>query len=167
MMRPVGVLARGLFDALRSRADDPRRFIDAWEFAEFRRFPRATRDQITRAEDRLGFPLPDALRAVYLEVANGGFGPGYGLVGVDNGATDDRGNTIERLYEELSEPDPEVPDWQWVERALPFCYQGCQVYSCAMPDSSVIDLDGYDWDVTRTPLVEWLARWADAQLSHP
>ncbi len=166
-MCPVGVLTRELIDALRSRADDPRRFIDAWQFVEFRRFPRAAREQITRAEDRVGFPLPEALRAVYLEVANGGFGPGYGLIGVDGGATDDRGDTIEHLYEHLSEPDPEVDDWEWPERALPFCYRGCQVYSCVMPDGSVIDLDGYDWHDTGIPLVDWLSRWADGMLSEP
>ncbi len=141
MMCPVGVLARELIDALRSLADDPRRFIDAREFVNFRRFPCATREQITRAEDRVGFPLPDALRAVYLEVANGGFGPGYGLVGVDGGATHDGGDTLEDLYEHFSQPDPEGDDWEWPERALPICCWGCQVYSCVMPDGSVIDLD--------------------------
>ena len=161
MMLTVGIMPRRLIDALHSRADDPCRFIDAWEFAEFRRFPRATPAQIERAEDRVGFPLPDALRMVYLEVANGGFGPGYGILGVDDGATDDLGNNIEQLYEHLSAPDPGVPDWECRERALPFCYWGCQVYSCVLPDGSVIDLDGYDWRDDGIPLVEWLFRWAD------
>jgi len=32
------------------------------------------------AEKQLGFPLPDLLRQLYLEVGNGGFGPVFGLV---------------------------------------------------------------------------------------
>ena len=142
-MIPAWRSCRGeLVDAVRSRAGDPRRFIEQWEFAEFRRYPPATPEQLQRVEDRVGFPLPEALRTLYLEVGNGGFGPGYGILGVDDGATDDLGANVEQLYELLSAPDPEVPDWEWREHALPFRYLGCQVYSCVMPDGSVVDLDG-------------------------
>ncbi len=34
---------------------------------------------LTDAETIIGFPLPTLLRRIYLEVGNGGFGPGYGL----------------------------------------------------------------------------------------
>ncbi len=118
--------------------------------------------QIKRAEERTGFALPEALRDLYLGVANGGFGPGYGILGVDDGATDDRGDNVEQLYEHLSAPDPEVPDYEWRAQALPFCYFGCQVYACVMPDGLVVELDGYDWRDDRITLVEWLSRWADA-----
>jgi hypothetical protein len=37
---------------------------------------------IARAEAALGFALPPFLRRVYVEVADGGFGPGTGLLGV-------------------------------------------------------------------------------------
>ncbi len=160
MMFPVLALPRELLEALRSRAGDSRRFIDAAEFGEFRRYPPAAPDQITRAEHRIGFPLPEGLRTLYLEVANGGFGPGYGILGIDDGATDDRGDNVEELCEQLSAPDPEVPEWEWREHALPFCYWGCQVYSCLTPDGSVIDLDGYEWRGDGIPLVDWLWRWA-------
>ena len=163
----MAILPRKLIDALRSRASDPLRFIDACEFAEFRVFPRATPEQIKRAEDRVGFPLPEALRALYLEVANGGFGPGYGILGIDDGATDDMGDNLERCYELLSAPDLEAPEWEWPEHAVPLCYWGCQVYSCVMPDGSVVDLDGYDWLDNRIPLVEWLSRWADGRPPQP
>jgi hypothetical protein len=42
--------------------------------------PKAALDE---AEARLGFPLPAPLRRVYAEVANGGFGPGGGLLSVE------------------------------------------------------------------------------------
>ena len=45
----------------------------------------ATPEQLSEAERRLGVELPPLLRRLYLEVANGGFGPGSGLVGVVGG----------------------------------------------------------------------------------
>jgi hypothetical protein len=68
-------LSRELIEALDIRAGDPRRFIDASEFARFRRYPRATPTQIKFAEGLIGFPLPDGLRAIYLEGSDRGLGP--------------------------------------------------------------------------------------------
>jgi hypothetical protein len=38
-----------------------------------------TEASVEAAENQLGFPLPPALRQIYLEVGDGGFGPGDGL----------------------------------------------------------------------------------------
>lgn len=59
--------------------DDPRRFGFV--------FPPATEEQVQATETRLGFALPPLLRCLYLQVANGGFGPGLGLPGVKGGYT--------------------------------------------------------------------------------
>src|SRR5436190_5225939 len=48
-------------------------------------------------ESLLGFRLPPFLRRLYCEVANGGFGPDYGLVGMFAGHTDG-GKDIVGLY---------------------------------------------------------------------
>jgi hypothetical protein len=40
--------------------------------------PPVTTKDLRVAERALGVQLPDLLRAIYREVANGGFGPGYG-----------------------------------------------------------------------------------------
>ncbi len=48
-------------------------------------FPPATADQLAATEQALGLPLPPVLRVLYRELANGGFGPGYGLRGVLGG----------------------------------------------------------------------------------
>ena len=45
----------------------------------------ATEEQLLETEDLLGFPLPPLLRELYKQLANGGFGPGYGLIGVTGG----------------------------------------------------------------------------------
>jgi hypothetical protein len=52
--------------------------------------PVATMGDLADAERRLGFALPSFYRRLLLEVGNGGFGPGYGLIGVPpNGFVDD------------------------------------------------------------------------------
>ena len=43
--------------------------------------------------------IPPLLRRLLAEVANGGFGPGSGLIGVQGGSAADQGRTIEDLYE--------------------------------------------------------------------
>ena len=45
--------------------------------------PPATDSALIAAEARLGRPFPPALRRVYLEVADGGFGPGGGIIAAD------------------------------------------------------------------------------------
>ncbi|HZS77994.1 MAG TPA: SMI1/KNR4 family protein [Ktedonobacteraceae bacterium] len=64
-------------ESRRVAADDPRR-------EGFACLP-ATPQQLAAAEKELGFALPATLRALYIELANGGFGPGYGLRGVVGG----------------------------------------------------------------------------------
>lgn len=49
-------------------------------------WPPATAAQLEQTETRLGFPLPNFLWCVYHEIANGGFGPGHGIIGVQDGA---------------------------------------------------------------------------------
>jgi hypothetical protein len=48
-------------------------------------FPPATEKQLQETEEGLGFPLPPLLRALYTHVANGGFGPAYGVTGTSSG----------------------------------------------------------------------------------
>ncbi len=48
-------------------------------------FPPASEAQMRKTEQQLGFALPPLLRLLYTHVANGGFGPGYGLIGVIGG----------------------------------------------------------------------------------
>ena len=48
-------------------------------------FAPASEQQIRHTEQQLGFPLPQLLRHLYAEIANGGFGPGYGIIGVEDG----------------------------------------------------------------------------------
>lgn len=110
----------------------------------FRACPPATVKAVASTEKRLGFGLPPTLRRIYLDVANGGFGPGYGVMGVEGGFTDDMGNTVADLYESYRQPDPEDPSWQWPQGYLPICHWGCVVYSvvdCSRSPSPVYFAD--------------------------
>lgn len=81
-------------------------------------------------EQRLGFTLPPLLKRLYAEIGNGGWGPGYGLIGLTGGKPDDLGNTATSSYIVRRGRDPEEPDWQWPEGLLPICHWGCAIYSC-------------------------------------
>jgi len=43
---------------------------------------------VATVESRLGFGLPPLLRELYTQVGNGGFGPGYGILGLEGGFAD-------------------------------------------------------------------------------
>jgi hypothetical protein len=47
-----------------------------------RRAPEPATQDVLEAEAAIGFPLPTVPRRLYLEVANGGFGPQFGVMGV-------------------------------------------------------------------------------------
>lgn len=143
--------------------------------AAARCFPPATDDQIRSAEASLDFPLPAFLRRVYTAIANGGFGPGRGLLGVPGGAADEHGSSLVDLYDSFSAANPEDPGWRWPERLVPICCWGESVYSCvdcATPEGALacLDLAGYqpgrDLKEFLIPqrqltLEAWLRAWAE------
>ncbi len=49
------------------------------------KFPPATEEQPRQTENIMGFPHPPLLRMLYLQLANGGFGPGSGITGAFGG----------------------------------------------------------------------------------
>src|SRR6188508_996978 len=79
-------------------ADDPR-FL--------RVFSPLSETAIVDAEKRFGFHLPSLLRRLYLEVANGGFGYSYGLLGLSGGMTNERGNDAVSQYLMYCKPHPD------------------------------------------------------------
>jgi len=117
----------------------------------------------------LGFRFPEPLRRVYLEVANGGFGPGYGLVGVaPTGARIDglvkTGRAVE-VYREARDHGL----WLWPEGFLPLVHLGCgdwlagDLQDPAMP---IYPYGGGDAPVERhgrsfESLQDWLQAWLD------
>ena len=123
-------------------------------------------------ERRLGFTLPPLMKRVYAEIGNGGFGPGYGLIGLTNGVPDDTGETGPTIYESFRSADPNEPNWEWPNGLLPICHWGCAILSCvdcADPNfrMRIFDPnvhDGDDWVDSffeESPGFEmWIRAWA-------
>jgi hypothetical protein len=99
-----------------------------------------TTEDIAAAESRLGFELPALLRRIYTEIGNGGFGPGYGLVGLGGGHDGWVGGDLESLYVS-NRQNPPGGIAEWPEKVLPVCTWGCDIYSCldcSKPDAPVL-----------------------------
>jgi hypothetical protein len=133
-------------------------------------------EAVEAAESVIGFSLPRLLRRLYLQVANGGFGPGYGMLGVRGGHTDNTSRTAVDLY--IHARAASSGAWRWMpDGLLPICHWGCAIYSfvdCSHPDGPI-----WGWDPNPGPsderalfpqsmrLAEWLSRWVTRQLYQP
>jgi len=164
-----------LIARLSGRAADPVTAIDMAHMydAPPARYAPADATECAAAEQRLGFQLPEPVRRVYTTVANGGFGPGYGLMGLIGGAPLDTGDSAVSLFENFRDgEDPEDPLWNWPAGLLPVCHWGCAIYSCVdctQPDGPVVRFDpnghalGEPWGAAFRQESEsfeaWLGRW--------
>ncbi len=107
-------------------------------------YPPATPEQLQETEQILGFPLPPLLKMLYLQLANGGFGPGAGLRGAIGGygepGTFENGNdeTLIKCHRWGSPALIDLPTSQkvllpsdvWPHQLAPLCDLGCDVEVC-------------------------------------
>lgn len=91
-------------------------------------FPPASEDVLAEAESTLGFKIPPLLRLIYANVANGGFGPGYGIIGVKGGRASNLGTLVETYAEIIR--GAEYLGLEWKPGLLAFCEWGCNIFSC-------------------------------------
>jgi hypothetical protein len=136
--------------------------------------PPASLGDLHRAEALIGCPLPPAIAAVYSGVANGGFGPGYGLVGISGGRTGFASSHGQRHCEDQYAFLRRNADLNWPVFLLPLCDWGCGIYSCAdasRPDAPMSTAFGdllYDDPAHAVvpggrTFAHWLRAWADGQ----
>ena len=84
----------------------------------------ASCDLVISSEQKVGFPLWSDHRQILMELANGGFGPGYGLLGIDGGSVDDDGRSLIELRDMILSPEElSLP-------IIPLCDWGGGVWSC-------------------------------------
>jgi hypothetical protein len=122
---------------------------------------RATAEQIADAEAMLGYALHPLLGRLYLEIANGGFGPdGWRLM------------PVERL---TMCPRTDVPSGQprgWPDLVVAVMDVGCAMLSavdCGDPGGQVLLMDpnAFDsgqpeaWSLDAATLAHWLEAWLD------
>jgi hypothetical protein len=140
-----------LIARIRERAFDPRRATDfaARHGIASVASPPVTPQHIAAAEDTLGVCFSPLLVALYTQVGNGGFGPAYGLVSLDEMVDADV-----RFYEQYSSGClVKVCDW------------GCAIVSCldfSRPNLPVVR--AYMEIEDEAPsLRRWLENWLNDQ----
>jgi hypothetical protein len=136
-------------------------------------YPPATEEQVAITEAALGFSLPLLLRALYTNVANGGFGPGYGLERVGYSPTSDEQERDEKpvdlttyVRRHGSLDYIEIPSDMWPENLFTLCHWGCAIFShldCASGQVFWEEAgdDSYIFHSQSASLYEWLDLWAD------
>ncbi|MBO2447121.1 SMI1/KNR4 family protein [Actinomadura barringtoniae] len=137
--------------------------------------PPASPDSVSEAERYIGQPLPPLLRRIYLEVANGGFGPlqyDDGVLGVSGGEWQGDWADILDVYRAFTAdpPDPKTPPY------LVWLYDwGCAIWTlvdCRDERGPIWIWDGnLDDDETLYPmgidLAGWLSRALEGRLTAP
>jgi hypothetical protein len=103
------------------------------------------------AERAVGFKFPELVRAIYLKVGNGGFGPEYGIVGTKGGAKH-AGCTLETCYRDMLKLEGENSVWRWPIRLLPLANYGCGMWCCV------------DCEYKRLPMILWDPNNLDSDL---
>jgi hypothetical protein len=144
-------------------------------------YPPATWEMVRAAEERLGFPLPTLLGRLWVKVGNGGFGPGYGLFGLEGGHVEERSRfTLPELYFYAIE-DPDLlllpldkdaqllwnpPPWDpWPKKLVPICDWGSDSQSaidCSTPGGEMIDIrEGIERIPRRATFAQWMEDWVN------
>jgi cell wall assembly regulator SMI1 len=173
------------FGRFAHKADDPRH-------VRFLARP-ATAQHVAQAEQLLGFPLPEALTLLYRTLANGGFGPAYGLRSLDpaddhslicqyQGRSSPGNGTLSELGGQRLWAAPPHLSQQldlhstcWPSGLVPICHWGCGAeicLDCAAPHAPVIRVGPAEHDLhliltgVAPSFDVWLAQWlAEASVS--
>jgi hypothetical protein len=154
---------QGLIHKLKERVRDPERAVD-YPLSRTRIAPPVGMRTLAAAERQLGFELPELLRAIYSQVANGGFGPAYGFLGLRGGPTPE-GKTLVPQHQALRRLARANRHWRWPERLLPVCSLGCGMWSCldcARTRVPVFVFDPNILDDEETDKTEAVLRWSNA-----
>lgn len=112
-----------LVERVRTRIQDPRHTtsMSAYSPGLPGLYPPVTMLKVEAAEEKLAFGLPPLLRELYTQVGNGGFGPGYGIFGLEGGYTDPQiispdtinspqGGTLVEWYFTIRGMDDRIPE---------------------------------------------------------
>jgi hypothetical protein len=125
--------------------------------------PPATSEAVAEAEEVIGFPLPPLLRRLYLEVANGGFGPHKGILGVRGGTAQGNFADIADLYRDGPDPSGRI------RAGLVLIYDwGCTIWSLVDfrdPNGAMwCNHEGEHWPQGMN-LAEWLTSTLEGALT--
>lgn len=122
----------------------------------------ASASSLAHVEEKLGVSLPPVLREVYMTIANGGFGPGYGLLGGPGGHADEETGDLVGTYRWASE------GFIWPKSMVPIVDWGCLILSCvdcSDPRGEMVSVQLETGALARTgrSFEAWLGGWADGE----
>jgi hypothetical protein len=144
-----------LISALRRRAEDHTKRTDYVDSGCPDLGTPATPD-VDRAQRAMGFVLHPLHRRLLEEVANGGFGPGDGLIGLPGGRLDDDGHSLPDVRDKLGLdaytplPTPVVPLCEW----------GDGIWSCLDEETgAILTMDEHGPIDTGRLFWSWLEDW--------
>jgi SMI1 / KNR4 family (SUKH-1) len=148
----------------------------------------ATEEQLHATEQALGFSLPPLLRTLYAQLANGGFGAGYGIIGALGGFCE-AGDLVDNYLfhtkrarhielrddeqpmqpgERLELPETVWPryllylcDWDWAAASCIDCQTG-QVFLVHPSEENLY----YVIEPQARSLEEWLELWLQGELKY-
>jgi hypothetical protein len=146
-----------LVERVRTRIQNPKLTTSVNAFTPRRvgLYPATTMEIVEAAERKMGFRLPPLLRDLYTKVGNGGYGPGYGIFGLEGGYIDHdiinnfQGGALVEWYFAFRGTDDKIPElkhdfnserslfiepgadnWGWFDKLVPICNHGCWQLSC-------------------------------------
>ncbi len=147
--------------------NDLLRLLRARAESESRNGP-ASAPAVADFERAAGLRLPTFYARLLTEVANGGFGPGFGIVGIppDGFVDDDLGGDLLEAY--LERRACEEAAWRLPLGLLPLCNWGCGTFSyvdtlstgAAVVTADVLQ-DRIEYTETAVTLAAWLSDWVD------
>lgn len=169
-----------IIERIKTHIADPEAETDV----ELELYPPTTLDRVEAAEKELGFALPPLLKRLYIEVGNGGFGPEYGLAGIDGCGTNKASRDIVTLYRQQEGEEWKQRFPQWPDKMLKIGCLGCGMYAaidCSTPDYNLFlfEPNAYGLKMTdlekgdlrfanclfpyRSSFNEWLYAWAQGE----
>ncbi|MGW2831624.1 hypothetical protein [Streptomyces sp. NPDC001286] len=142
---------------------------------EHRLPPPAPAEAVAELEAIIGWPMPNLLRRLYLEVANGGFGPsGRVLSLTDTGQWYSDEESLLQLARAFGPAEPEPPHPP--RQTVPLLTLGCAVWRFV--DFSTPEGRMWGWEPNarceqhclfpeRFTLAQWMTDWLDGNRSFP
>ncbi|WP_407570592.1 SMI1/KNR4 family protein [Deinococcus altitudinis] len=152
MTTPASSTSASLVRRLRERVSDPMLFTD--ELHSLGPNAPADPETLAQVEEGLGLRLPDLLRQIYLEVGDGNWGPGYGLLPLKGESYASSAGSL--LDESRATGTP---------GQVFLCYWGCTVFSVLDSASGrvgIVDVgtecsDQVSWQASSVE--EWFEAW--------
>ena len=150
-----------LISRLMVRANSPEHRHDFCQNFDSKLPAPASANEIARTENALSLDFPALLKALFTKIANGGFGPGYGLLGTTDGHSDSDDRTLLGLRDFL-QSTTEASGSEWNPNFLPVCGWGSAVWSCVdcrISENNIFTLDETGFTQTPHTLHSWLEDW--------